>query len=246
MTVPARRPLDANQPRFISSAYLAGLAAQCVVSVCGCISEMLTIAPEASMNATESGISVFFIHMHSISASGNTNSMPSFGASDLRNMRPVARVSRVFATSARMRYMPATSCTTGIWASALEAAASAAAARTAGLFMGRYPGRETKKAGRSPCLSIRSLGELLLHFAFLLVVLLGRLLRRLLVRLLRILLHLAVLFHRLGAGVGRRENGAARNREHRRDQQGDQFAHVFLSVRLRFWNRPVPRTGLSH
>jgi len=38
-------------------------AAQCDVSVCGCISEMLTILPCVSRNATDRGISVFFIHM---------------------------------------------------------------------------------------------------------------------------------------------------------------------------------------
>src|SRR6266513_1757146 len=53
----------ANQPAGISSANFAGAAAQWEVSVCGCISEMLTIFPLSSRKATESGISVFFIHM---------------------------------------------------------------------------------------------------------------------------------------------------------------------------------------
>ena len=42
-------------------------------------------------------------------ASSNTNTMPAFGASDLRNIRPRERVDMSAATSARMRCMPALS-----------------------------------------------------------------------------------------------------------------------------------------
>jgi hypothetical protein len=56
-------PRAANQPRFISRAYFTGRAAQWDASLCGSMSAMLTMVPRSSMKATDSGISVFFIHM---------------------------------------------------------------------------------------------------------------------------------------------------------------------------------------
>ena len=73
---PGPIPLPANQPLLISSANRAGRAAQCEFSVCGAISDILTTSPPSSMNATESGSGVFFIHMQCRSDLVNTNSIP--------------------------------------------------------------------------------------------------------------------------------------------------------------------------
>ncbi len=100
MDAPALMPLAANQPWFISSANRAGPLAQCDSSVCGCMSAMLRITPRSSMNATESGTKVFFIHMQWRATSGKTNSMPRSVPSDGRCMSPVMRDSLVLAISA--------------------------------------------------------------------------------------------------------------------------------------------------
>src|SRR3990170_2316243 len=82
------------------------------------MSAILTTAPASSMNATESGIRVFFIHMQWRLLSSNTNSMPALGASAARCIRPCMRLANVSASSARMRCMPALRSTTGSWACA--------------------------------------------------------------------------------------------------------------------------------
>jgi hypothetical protein len=90
------------------------------------------MAPPASMKATDSGSGVFFIHMQYGSAASNTNSMAPLGASDVRCMSPRVRVASLSAISARIRCMPAPSCTTGsggAWAAAPAATNSRAAAR---------------------------------------------------------------------------------------------------------------------
>src|SRR5688500_5351392 len=67
--------------------------------------------------------------MQWMAGASKMKSMPAFGASDLRCIRPRPRVAKSAATSARMRCMPAFSCTTGsCWASA--GAASSIKART--------------------------------------------------------------------------------------------------------------------
>src|SRR3970282_324282 len=87
-------PRSADQSRAISSAKRAGRAAQCATSVCGCMSAMLTMAPLASMKATDSGNGVFFIHMQCTAAASNTNSMPPFGASAATKLHPRAELPR--------------------------------------------------------------------------------------------------------------------------------------------------------
>src|SRR5882672_6083321 len=154
--------------------------------------------------------------------------MPSFGPRYLRNMRPWARASKVVATSARIRWMPALSSMVGNCAYAATAAARthkpASLARK--VFKPGLLGQK-KRQGIEPCLVVR-LGELLLHLV-LLGVLLGILLRRLLAAFLAFvaLLHFVLLLHRLGASVRCRKRKAARQGEHRRDQDGDQLPHVF-------------------
>jgi hypothetical protein len=78
------------------------------------------MVPASSMNATASGISVFFIHMHCVSVSSKRNSMPAFCASFSRFISPRARVWNVSAYSALIRCMPALSSTTGRSARAAE------------------------------------------------------------------------------------------------------------------------------
>ena len=100
---PARSPLEANHPRFISRANRTGFLVQCESSVWGAMSSMFTIEPSSPMYATESAINVFFIHMHWIPASSKMNNMPSFAPRDGRCMRPCIRVTKLSATSARIR-----------------------------------------------------------------------------------------------------------------------------------------------
>jgi len=65
------------------------------------------------MNAIVSGIRVFFIQKQCVAGPSKTNSIPSFGPSAGRNIRPLARVPGVSAISARIRCMPAWTCIVG-------------------------------------------------------------------------------------------------------------------------------------
>src|SRR5688500_909278 len=111
---PGWMPRAANQPRLISRAYLTGCAAQCDASLWGSMSAMLTIVPRSSMYATDSGSSVFFIHMQWIARSSKMNSIPAFDARFSRCIRPRARVAGLETTSATMRYMPALNSAVGL------------------------------------------------------------------------------------------------------------------------------------
>src|SRR6185436_1654938 len=172
--------------------------------------------------------------MHCSEGASNTNSMPVFGASPLRCIRPRARVEKSDATSAWIRCMPARSSVTGSgWASA----ATAGSARTRVRI-----GRMNEKGRGSPCLFVvLEAGCLLLHFVFfgvflrrsLLVALLHFaalrrvLLRRGLLFALGFLLGLLLVLH-LRAGVRRREGGNANRRKHRGNDHGQQLIHFPL------------------
>src|SRR3954466_7004865 len=158
------------------------------------MSAILTIAPRSSMKATESGISVFFIHMQCTAASSKMKSIPAFWAMLLRYMSPWARVPGSETTSARMRCMPALSWATGCWATGCWASTGPASRQaTKKRVRTKY-----KRQGVSLPFG-DSAAELLLHFVFFgalallgAVALLRRLLRRLLGGLLGVLLvHLA-------------------------------------------------------
>ena len=56
------------------------------------MSSTLTMVPRSSMNATESGSKVFFIHMQCVVASSKMKSMPAFDGIAARCMSPVMRV----------------------------------------------------------------------------------------------------------------------------------------------------------
>src|SRR3954466_6715376 len=190
------------------------------------MSSTLVITPCSSMNATESGISVFFIHMQGVESSSKMNSIPTFEAMAVRYMRPWERLPKSAATSAWIRCMPAWSCTTGNdWAPAVPTARARARARI---------GRINEKGREVPAFSDLS-SELLLVHRRLLVhrgLLVGRLL---LVGLLLVgrlflavlLVHLAAcgFLVRLAAFV-LRERGEARGREHCRDQDCYELLHV--------------------
>src|SRR5690242_3803258 len=123
--------------------------------------------------------------------------------------------------------MPAVSSTVGICASAAGAAIAMVSIATAAadVFTRGFTALEIKKAGAGalPCRSPRA--NLLLHLVFLgFLLLLGSLLALL---ALVGLLHLFLLFHRLGADMRRRNGKAARQRERRGHQDGDQLPHVF-------------------
>src|SRR5436190_4188940 len=191
------------------------------------MSSTLRMAPCSSMNATESGISVFFIHMHGLETSSKMNSIPAFEGMAVRYMRPCERLPKSAATSARMRCMPACSCTSGSdWAPATPPAKARATARVA---------RINEKGREVPALFDLSCGLLLVHRG-LLVHLVGRLLaglllvgRLLLVGLLAVLfVHLAAAFRLLLhlAALVLRERGEARGREHGRDQDCNELLHV--------------------
>ncbi len=73
------------------------------------MASMLTMLPSSATNATDSGISVFFIQKHCLPGRSNANSIPSLAPIEVRNMSPISRSSGVCATSALIRYMPAVS-----------------------------------------------------------------------------------------------------------------------------------------
>src|SRR3954462_10107313 len=107
--------------------------------------------------------------MQCCDASSKTNTMPAFGARDLRNMRPRERVDMSAATSARMRCMPALSwMVCGAWAKA------GAAARRRSVRK-----RINEKGRERPCLGSSKKRLLLFHRRlFLRRRLVGRLLGR--------------------------------------------------------------------
>lgn len=107
MIDPARIFFCLNHPKFISNAYAIGFFAQCELVVCGFMSSILTIFPAASMNATDNGNGVFFIHMHTPAGAPNKNTMPSLLPSFSRYIRPYSRCASVAATSALITYIPA-------------------------------------------------------------------------------------------------------------------------------------------
>src|SRR6185503_556790 len=173
--------------------------------------------------------------MHCSEGASNTNSMPVFGASPLRCIRPRARVEKSDATSAWIRCMPARSSVTGSgWASA----ATAASARTRVRI-----GRMNEKGRGSPCLFVvLEAGCLLLHFVFFGVFLRRGLLGGFLVAvflhriafllrsgllLLGLFLRLLLVLH-LRASVRRREGGSANHRKHRGNDHGQQLVHFLL------------------
>src|SRR6266849_5486772 len=166
------------------------------------MSAMLMIAPRSSRKATDSGIRVFFIHMHWISGCSNTNRIPLYAPSDSRCIRPRARVAKSAATSARIRCMPALSWTLGSGCASALAAANH---------------REIKKAGSNPCLfALRKRLFLVFHLLLASALLLLHLL--LAVLLVHLLLHLFLLFHL-------RDRGHAYCREHRSDKHRQQLLH---------------------
>src|SRR6266702_3760713 len=133
-----------------------------------------------------------------------------------------------------MRWMPAESSTVGSWATAPM---QTPIFRPSRLIRGNKKGRAGGPALVSP-------KRKLLLFVLLFVLLRG-LLRSLLAALLVALLHLFLLVHRLGAGMGHRQSRTARNGEHSGHQDGDQLAHIFLSVELTIGLRPVLCLGTS-
>src|SRR5258708_7938710 len=131
-----------------------------------------------------------------------------------------------------MRWMLAASSTVGNWAKAVAAAMApiqTSIFRPSRLIRGNKKGRAGGPALVSP-------KRKLLLFV---------LLRSLLAALLVALLHLFLLVHRLGAGMGHRHSRTARNGEHSGHQDGDQLPHIFLSVELTIGLRPVLCLGTS-
>src|SRR5712691_5396982 len=119
-----------------------------------------------------------------------------------------------------MRWMLAASSTVGNWAKAVAAAMApiqTSIFRPSRLIRGNKKGRAGGPALVSP-------KRKLLLFA---------------------LLHLFLLVHRLGAGMGHRHSRTARNGEHSGHQDGDQLPHIFLSVELTIGLRPVLCLGTS-
>src|SRR6266498_4076539 len=117
-----------------------------------------------------------------------------------------------------MRWMPAESSTVGSWARAVAAAMAPIQTpifRPSRLIRGNKKGRAGGPALVSP-------KRKLLLFVLLVA-----------------LLHLFLLVHRLGAGMGHRQSRTARNGEHSGHQDGDQLPHIFLSVELTIGLRPV-------
>ena len=78
-------PFVANQPAGISSANLAGAAAQCEVSVCGCMSEMLMIFPFSSIKATESGKRLLAIGLAWTENTRGAGAAPIIGRTTMKN-----------------------------------------------------------------------------------------------------------------------------------------------------------------
>ena len=71
------------------------------------------MVPVLSKKATERGMRVFFIHMHTVAGPSKTKIIPSLGAIFSRNIKPCSRSASVAATSALMRYMPMLNCVVG-------------------------------------------------------------------------------------------------------------------------------------
>src|SRR5690242_5345662 len=180
------------------------------------MSAILMIAPASSINATERGTRVFFIHMQWSAFSSNTKTMPALVGRDSRYMSPCMRLPALSANSAWMRCIPVESSTTGnCWAPA-RSASSAKVRRSAARMA------EKEKAGSEPCL-LSSIGEELLLVAALLVHLLVGLLAALLVAL---LLHLVF----PAPGVGRSDGVYAHDREHGGHNHRQQLDHLSLLV----------------
>src|SRR4030095_3177010 len=186
------------------------------------MSAMLTMAPSSSMKATESGTSVFFIHMQWGACSSKMKSIPAFCARLLRYMRPWARLPGSETTSARMRCMPALSWVTGFWASA-DVAANERRARAVRINgKGKALGLASSNILSGLLLGFVFLGGLaLLRFA---LRLLGALLGALRALLAVLLVHLAGL--RLVVRLLLlRDGGHARGSEDRRDQHRNELLH---------------------
>src|SRR5262245_54407462 len=162
--------------------------------------------------------------MQWVPARSKMNSIPAFWPRDLRYIRPCARVGSSAATSARMRCMPAVSCTTGSCCASAGVASSIDAIRKC-----------INEKGRVCALPFSSLGSgLLLHLVFFLRVFLRVFLGGLFLGVFfrGLLLGLLLVLH-LRAGVRRREGGSANCRKHRGDNHGQQLVHFLLLVSVR-------------